>query len=191
MAKIFHFPQKLEFFNFKKTWILQKNIYDTHENFFCSLVHTLKARVTIILHCMNWHDCMQTKSWPPPCRPLPMGGGPGWNEGKGQGCLKTKNKVDSQRVQGKNLFFFRFQSPFARTKSTLLPGTSITKFSKASRDRNLYVTSLKKGQFCFSVTGLAILAALFLVEKLFCNFRLILQEFSLTIERQNCCFVEK
>ena len=94
-----------------------------------------------------------------------------------------KNKVDSQRVQGKNLFFFRFQSPFARTKSTLLPGTSITKFSKASRDRNLCVTSLKKGQF-FSVTGLAALAALFLVEKLFCNF-------FKNLLWQNCFFVEK
>ena len=149
MTKIFHFPQKLEFFNFKKIWILQKNMHDTHEKFFWSSAHTLEARVTIILHSMNWHNCMRTKSWPPPYRPL-HGGGSGWNEGKGQGCLKTKNKVDSQRVQGKNLFFFRFQSPFARTKSTLLPGTSITKFSKASRDRNLYVTSLKKGQFFFS-----------------------------------------
>ena len=61
----------------------------------------------------------------------------------------------------------------------------------ASRDRNLYVTSLQKGQFFFSVTGLVVLVALFLVEKLFCSFRLILQESSLTIERQNCCFVEK
>ena len=98
-----------------------------------------------------------------------------------------KNKVDSQRVQGKNLFFFRFQSPFARTKSTLLPRTSIIKFSKASRDRNLYVTSLKKGQFFFSYwprSTCSVIPGRKIVLQL-------LQESSMTIERQNCCFVEK
>ena len=35
-VKIFYFPQKLEFFNFEKKSILQKNTFDTRENFFGS-----------------------------------------------------------------------------------------------------------------------------------------------------------
>ena len=131
--------------------------------------------------------CEQKVDAPPHRTDLSTGGGSGWNEGKGQGCLKTKNKLDSQRLQGKNLFFFRFQSPFARTKSTLLPGTSITKFSKASRDRNLYMTSLKRDSFFFSNwsrSTCSVIPGRKIVLQL-------LQESSMTIERQNCCFVEK
>ena len=46
-SKIFHFPQKLEFFNFEKKSILQKIIFNTCENFFGSYTHTSEAPITI------------------------------------------------------------------------------------------------------------------------------------------------
>ena len=89
MTKFFQIPQKLEFFSLKKNMNTSKTMHGTHENFFRWSTHTLEARVTIILHYLNWHNCIRKKSWPPWTWRALHGGGPGRNGRKGQDCLKT------------------------------------------------------------------------------------------------------
>ena len=86
-------PLEIGIFQFKKNMNSSKNMHDTHENFFRSSTHTLKARVTIILHYMNWHNCIRTKSWPPH----------GEVSTGGQVEMSEKDKVVSKRNDFRNI----------------------------------------------------------------------------------------
>ncbi len=101
-----------------------------------------------------------------------------------QGLKKIKliRSVCKERTSSFFVFRVRLLEPKVRYYRTPLLLNLV-----GSRDHNLYITSLKKEHFffsCWSHSTCSVILGRKIVLQL-------LQESSMTIERQNCCFVEK